>query len=206
MFLIFAALAALIYLPFQDRNSAPAWSAALKPLCALVLCFGLLAGGLSWAVVLAFALCALGDALLTRRSDVFFALGLAAFLGGHVLLFLGLVDVFHYVEGGRYEMDWAVLAALLLALGIGVYVYLWRGVPLPLRGPVAVYILVILAMIWMANTTTLILFAGALMFAASDTVLAVERFRAQRAWMGPFVWLTYASALLLLAYGFMAYR
>jgi len=131
--------------------------------------------------------------------------GLVAFLAAHVLLIPLLEAVFIIVEGGRFEINPLPWALVLLVLGLGVYAYLWRGLSWPLRSAVLAYMAVILAMLWVANLATLTLFIGAVLFAASDTVLAIERFRVSRPWMGPFVWVSYAGALLMIAAGLAPY-
>lgn len=197
-FLVAAALVALAYIPFQDREKAPGWTALVKPVCALVLAAYFFAFG-AWTATIVFIAAALGDALLTRRGEGFFIAGLVAFLAAHILLIPLLIHVFIIVEGGRFEIHPLLWAGLLLIVGLGVYAYLWRGLSWPLRPAVLIYIAVILAMLWFANVATLTLFIGAVLFAASDMVLAIERFRVSRAWMGPFVWVTYAAALLAFA-------
>jgi uncharacterized membrane protein YhhN len=131
------------------------------------------AAGVWLLVALVFGLA--GDVFLLERSDSRFRLGLAAFLVGH------LAFVFCFVELGLDPQGWnylslLVLAACLLATRqVAASTYLRGG--LALAVPVAVYTVVIGAMVIYAFTTGEPLIAvGATVFAISDTVLARDRF------------------------------
>ncbi|MGA8246857.1 MAG: lysoplasmalogenase [Nocardioides sp.] len=130
------------------------------------------AGG--WLLVaLAFGLA--GDVALLERSDGRFRLGLAAFLVGHVAFVLSFVRLGLDPQGWTY-LSLLVLGACLLATRqVAASTYLRGG--LALAGPVAVYTVVIGAMVIYAFTTGVTLIAvGATVFAVSDTVLARDRF------------------------------
>ena len=129
-----------------------------------------IAGGLLW--------CALGDVLLEVGERAFLA-GVAAFLVGHLFFtaaFLGET---------RALRPWHAIPCALW--GIGVVASLRSG--LAERGmlwPVAVYTAVICTMLWRAAARlmprspiapgALAALCGALLFVASDTLIAVHRF------------------------------
>jgi uncharacterized membrane protein YhhN len=129
--------------------------------------------GIWMLVALAFGL--LGDVFLLGDSDARFRLGLAAFLIGH------LAYVACFVDLGTDPRDWnylsyLVLGACLLATRqVAASTYLRGGLALAI--PVAVYTVVIGAMVIYAFTTGVPLIAvGATVFALSDTLLARDRF------------------------------
>lgn len=86
---------------------------------------------------------------------------------------------------------------------------LWRRVGPSLRIPIAVYVAAILAMGISALTTFhLWVIAGAVLFMASDGLLAAERFllaaiSPHRVWMRYAVWVLYYAAQLAITLGFL---
>jgi uncharacterized membrane protein YhhN len=124
-------------------------------------------------VALAFGLA--GDVALLEKSDSRFRLGLAAFLVGHVAFVLCFLQVGLDPRGWNY-LSFLVLGACLLATRqVAASTYLRGG--LALAAPVALYTVVIGAMVIYAFTTGEPLIAvGATVFAVSDTVLARDRF------------------------------
>ena len=134
--------------------------AAARPLC-----FGLL-------------LSALGDVLLETSPGLFLA-GLLAFLGAHVAYTAGFVR-----ETRRASALRAVPFALWGALG---YLAMRPGLG-ALQVPVVVYLAAICVMMWRAAATVghegrshlheWLALAGAVLFAASDTLIGLDRFRA----------------------------
>jgi uncharacterized membrane protein YhhN len=131
------------------------------------------AAGVWLLVALVFGLT--GDVFLLERSDGRFRLGLAAFLVGHVAFVLSFVQLGLDPQGWNY-LSLLVLGGCLLATRqVPASTYLRGG--LALAGPVAVYTVVIGAMVIYAFTTGVTLIAvGATVFAVSDTVLARDRF------------------------------
>ncbi|HEV7844550.1 MAG TPA: lysoplasmalogenase [Pyrinomonadaceae bacterium] len=118
-----------------------------------------------------------GDIFLMLPRDRFIA-GLVSFLIAHLF----------YIAA--FSVDGALVRPSLLAtIALLVYGGLMLRLLLPTLGkmklPVAVYMLVILLMVWQATnrwiniwtTASLLAFAGACLFAASDSVLALNRFR-----------------------------
>jgi uncharacterized membrane protein YhhN len=116
-----------------------------------------------------------GDVALLEKSDSRFRLGLAAFLVGHVAFVLCFIQVGLDPRGWNY-LSFLVLGACLLATRqVAASTYLRGG--LALAAPVALYTVVIGAMVIYAFTTgEPVIAVGATVFAVSDTVLARDRF------------------------------
>lgn len=120
-----------------------------------------------------FVLSAIGDICLCFEGDKFFIGGLVSFLLAHVT----------YIVTFAMDSPWSTELWWLLAL-IGCFGIVMVMVLTPHLGemkiPVYVYISVILTMDVMAvmrGAGNLVLIAGALTFTASDTVLALNKFR-----------------------------
>lgn len=114
-----------------------------------------------------------GDVLLDLSGAGFFIYGLAAFLAAHVFY---SVLFFRYAKrpGGS---DMAVIAGLTLFAGLMIWIF--RGIDPNLFRPVAAYIVVIVTMsigALLVPAANRLLFWGALLFIASDLVLAVNKF------------------------------
>lgn len=169
----------------EDRRT----EGVVKPAALLALVTAALAGGALdstagvWLVV-ALLLGTAGDVLLLGDSERRFLGGLGAFLVGHlayVACFATLgISISWWLAGGAAALAGAlvtgraVLPATLRSGGIG------------LTAPVAAYMLVIAAMLVTAWGTGLALVAaGAAVFVASDTVLALDRFARPRDWVAP---------------------
>lgn len=172
---------------------------------------------LATASILLIAL--LADDPLTARYQVLIVLGLTASLAGDVFLMLpdrflpGLINflVAHlfYIAAFTLEGDGTAplwyLAPFVL-YGVLMLRWLWPHLG-SLRGPVIVYMAVILLMAWQAANRwietrqdgTLLALAGAYLFVMSDSALAVERFRG--AWRSAPFWVlsTYFAAQWLIA-------
>lgn len=118
-----------------------------------------------------------GDIFLMLPRDRFIA-GLVSFLVAHIFYIIAFT-----IDGARGRTSFPAAAALLLYGGIMLRLLF------PLLGrmkvPVLVYVLVILLMVWQAanrwlgaeTSTALPALAGASLFAVSDSVLALNRFR-----------------------------
>jgi uncharacterized membrane protein YhhN len=156
----------------------------------------------------ALALSALGDAFLSRDGEKAFLGGLASFLVAHLLY----VALFAHSGGGLGVL----LTSPRLFIGIVIAIFailmlvvLWPRVEATLRLPIAVYVAAILAMGLAALTLPdwrIIL--GAMLFIASDALLATEKFllgarSTQRFWMRHAVWALYYAAQALIALGFL---
>jgi uncharacterized membrane protein YhhN len=97
----------------------------------------------------------------------------------------------------------------MAAFSIVMLAALWRRVGPQLRIPVAVYVAAILVMGISALTTDKVwVIAGAVLFIASDGLLATERFllaaiSPHRVWMRHAVWVLYYAAQLAITLGFL---
>jgi len=147
-------------------------------------------------VLLALALCWLGDVLLLWRAEAPFRAGLVSFLLGHVAFVAAFA-----LRG--VDALWLVAAALLVApVGWAALAWLRPHLPGSMRVPVLAYVVVISTMVAFAfgvfPSAGLVLLAGALCFYVSDLAVARDRFVApgfsNRLWGLP---LYYGGTLLL---------
>lgn len=150
----------------------------------------------------------LGDIWLMLPGNRFLQ-GLVSFLVAH------LCYVFAFLSSTKtYSFPWALLP--LSIVGAIILRYLWPTLNKSLKGAVSLYVAVIVVMASVAvgrasanfSIDTLSATIGALLFMASDSVLAIDRFRkpfhmAQAAVLGSY----YAGQLMIaLSIGLMAYR
>jgi uncharacterized membrane protein YhhN len=164
-----------------------------------------------WLLVSALALSAAGDLFLSRPGEKAFLAGLASFLAAHV----AYIALFATIGGGLavlLDAPWrGALAAVLVVYGLIMLVLLWRRIGPELRIPVAVYIVAILGMGISALTLDApLVIIGALLFMASDTLLATEKFllpaiSRQRDWMRYAVWVTYYLGQLAITLGLISF-
>ncbi|SLN57891.1 YhhN-like protein [Falsiruegeria litorea R37] len=172
----FAAANAFIYLFLTARPVSTVRTATKTLSVAALAAIAAFAG--FWLLCLALALCALGDALLSRESDQTFMAGIGAFALGH----LAYIVVFLTQPTSDVALIAANLLPLLALIGFGAAM----AVLLPprageLRGPVLAYIPIILGMgiaaLALPATGPLIwVFPAAMSFVASDLILATEKF------------------------------
>lgn len=189
----------------EDRRT----EAVVKPAALLALATAALAGGAAesaaggWLLV-ALLLGTVGDTFLLGRSDRRFLAGLGAFLVGHlayVACFATLgVGVSWWLAGGGLALVGA------LVTGRDVLPATLRRGGVALAAPVAAYMLVIGAMLVAGWGTGLVLVAaGAAIFVASDTVLALDRFARPVGWVAPWphvvVMVTYHLGQALIVLG-----
>ena len=152
-------------------------------------------------LTLALAFGALGDLALSRPGRAAFLAGLASFGAAHLALVALLWPA------GDWRVTGAPLAPVLLAVGMAVVVLPHAG---RLRGPVALYMVLIAAMGWAALQpgTGRIVQCAAVLFMISDSLLSIglfrleEEHRAQRP-LAPAVWFTYWSAQVLFLLAFV---
>jgi uncharacterized membrane protein YhhN len=175
----------------------PATLAALI-LAALVLGATDSAAG-AWLLV-ALVLGMIGDVFLLDDSETRFRLGLAAFLVGH-LAYVASFAKLGIDPAGWAWVSWAVLLVCLLATRqVAPATFLRSG--WALAAPVALYTLVIGAMVIVAFDTGEPLVAlGAGVFAASDSLLAVNRFVRPISWAPVAVMVTYHLGQALIVGG-----
>ena len=112
-----------------------------------------------------------GDVLLMLPNDAF-VFGLGAFLVAHVCYIAG------FWSDGPAAVAFVVAAVIVVAVLVPLAVRILRSVPeAELRGPVAVYIVVIATMLATALATgNVVAAAGAALFVASDSMIAWDRF------------------------------
>ena len=148
------------------------------------------AGRRDWFVA-ALVLSMLGDVFLMLPRDLFVA-GLTSFLLAHLAYVVGFRV--HGGHGGS-AAAWALAAAGVLAVDV----VLARPVLSAVRRrhrelfvPVVVYVVVISTMVSAALATGIgLAIAGAVLFFASDTLIAWNRFVAPRPWMRLAIIVTY---------------
>lgn len=207
--LLFSAVAAISYLLIVTRPPTLARTVVKTGSTALLAVLAAFQDGPA-LLVAALALCALGDAFLSRDGDGAFIAGLASFLAAH----LAYIALF-WLEGtgitGLATEPWRWLAvAFLGAFTTTMTWYLLPAVPVPMRVPVAAYIAAIFLMGLTALLTNRVaVIAGAAMFIASDAILATEKFllrpqSAHRQWMPFAVWILYYTAQLAITLGYLA--
>lgn len=148
----------------------------------------------SW-IFLGLLLGAIGDVLLLGASRVAFLSGLVAFLLGHV----GYITAFALL--GLDGPTALIVGSLALVVGSAVYVWLRPHLDRGMEIPVAVYIVVISAMVTLAAASTVpLVIVAAVAFYLSDLSVARDRFVdsgfVNRLWGLPL----YYGAQLLLAW------
>ncbi|RRI04904.1 lysoplasmalogenase [Mesorhizobium tamadayense] len=206
--LLFSIAAAAIYGLALELSPRLARSAAKTLAVALLAALAVMQGG-PLLLVAALALSAAGDAFLSQDGEKAFLGGLASFLAAHI----AYVALFLEAGGGIGLLTaepWRVAIALALAVFvIGMLAALRRRVGPPLRIPIAVYVAAILAMGISALTTFYPwVIIGAVLFVASDGLLAAERFlfaaiSPHRVWMRYAAWVLYYAAQLAITLGFL---
>lgn len=158
-----------------------------------------------WWFVAALAFCLLGDVLLMLPRDLFVP-GLIAFLVGHLLFIVGLLQPPSPPGTPPFAFSVTGLAvASIVAVAVGavpatlIFRSLRKDGATWLIGPVAVYLVAILTMaIIAANVGVPAAAVGAALFVVSDTVLALNRFVRPLAHGDVAVHVTYHLAQLLL--------
>ncbi|MGB3500587.1 MAG: lysoplasmalogenase [Mesorhizobium sp.] len=204
--LIFSAALALFYLYSVTRLPSLRRTVAKTASIALLALLAWIEGGPT-ILVAALALSAIGDACLAQEGESAFMGGLSAFLAAHiayVVLFALIGGGWEAVAGPRMA-----IAALMAVSVVGSLIVLWNGVPGALKLPVIAYSAAILAMGLFALTVpNPLVAAGAVLFMASDSLLATGKFRADIAsrmgWLPQAVWLLYYAAQVVLTLSVLA--
>jgi uncharacterized membrane protein YhhN len=183
------------------------WVKLAQPLGPLWKCAGIVLLGLyalmSGARLAAFGFffSAAGDVLLELEG--LFVGGMAAFGLAHVFyaaVFIGIIR-----RDGPNKGAWP-LAVLVLAVSAALGAWLAPGMA-ELTAPALAYQLIISAMVVsaMLSKAPLIARIGAVVFMLSDTLIAIGMFRGIDVIPGS-VWITYAAAQIMLAWGFVKAR
>lgn len=134
------------------------------------------------AVLAALFFSTLGDVFLMLPHDPFFLPGLASFLIAHLCYIAGFRSLTGWKSGYLKEHVWWI--ALFACFPLALLSFLWPGIPAGMRVPVALYGTVITTMALsvlnlngrLAVTTFRSLMTGALLFVASDSLLALSLF------------------------------
>jgi len=145
---------------------------------------------------------AAGDVLLIKPHR--FLAGLLAFLVAHLFYVAAFYDLLH-----QFDLWPRYVTMLPLTAWGGVLFWLLRPRLGRLAMPVLVYISIVTLMVWLAlelhfflhSVGSFLLAAGALAFALSDTVLALNRFRTPFVSAQAIVLGSYFSAQVCLAFG-----
>lgn len=124
----------------------------------------------------------LGDVLLMFPGAIFFLLGLGAFLLAHICYVIAFSSISSVKNGFLRQNIWWLIP--FLAFPILLLSFLWEGIPIAMRLPVAVYAGVISLMALsvvnlkgnLANATFWTLLAGAVWFLISDSLIAIGKF------------------------------
>ncbi len=199
-----ATLGATLTLVWGDYRGSRALVYVAKPLATLLI-LALAASAppgadprVAWWILAGLVFSLAGDVLLMLPSDRFTA-GLASFLVAHVCY----IAAFTHEAG--FQLAPLALLPLLVAVGF-VYRKLAPGLG-SLRIPVIVYIAVIVVMAWQAFARCAVIpgagpplaAAGALLFAVSDSALALARFQRPFAGSQATVYASYFAAQWLIA-------
>jgi uncharacterized membrane protein YhhN len=193
-----AAAVALAYLLLQRPYPG---DVALKTSMCVLLAIAAFRGKLKlFALALLFS--AAGDAFLAYDGDRLFVPGLASFLATHVLyaivFVLAMKGTAAPMSAGRKAML-AVIPTFAVAYGA----VLWPNLG-ALAFPVMLYIAAIVVMTMLSLRVRAIeVPLGAALFMISDSLISLEKFLWQAAWVGPLVWITYALAQLLITRGML---
>lgn len=177
---VLALVSAGLHIPAE--YGGPRWRVyAFKPLTTtLILAIaGLAAVGVEpryqWAIVIGLVFSLAGDVFLMLPGDRFIA-GLVAFLLAHIAYIVAFTTGAPLGTAPWLLLPVALVAAVVLRL-------LWPGLG-RLKAPVTIYVVVIVVMTWTASArasvlpsaATLLAAVGAVLFLASDAILALNRF------------------------------
>lgn len=206
----FLLVAALVNFVARFIGAAPVAAMvkpALLPLLALTTVAA--AGGMEdrtvRLLVIAQLLGCAGDIFLISSEFIAFAIGLVCFLVGHIFYCINF--------GGR---SWKGLKPLQWVLAVAVMIVAVAGLLLAIgvKGtflvPFAVYGMMLMFLIWSGlagvirekdKATWVIITVGAVLFAFSDSLIAVQTFNGASTFLEFLVMVTYVAAQCLLAWG-----
>ncbi len=153
-----------------------------------------------------------GDLFLMFSNEfIYFVLGIASFLTAqvfYIFLFLRTINLSGKKSFLKKKPVWLIL---YMVYGIAVYILLFPHLEGVLKLAVLIYVLAILSMSSMAlnrfgnghpNSFTLV-FTGSLLFVASDTMIAINRFLAPIPYEGLLIMTTYIGAQYLIMRGLL---
>jgi uncharacterized membrane protein YhhN len=150
----------------------------------------------------------LGDVLLLfeNRHALFFILGLASFLITHICYIVYFLKVKSIRPSLIRQQPW--IAALVAGYGVNLVMFLMPKLG-DLKIPVVIYAIVICTMLLFSmhvysrlnKPANLLFIAGALLFTASDSMLAINKFFKPFAGAGIWIMLTYCAAQFCIVQG-----
>jgi uncharacterized membrane protein YhhN len=167
--------------------------------------------GRSWAVLLAIVFSFFGDSFLLyeKKAPIYFMLGLGSFLLAHLIY---IIAYKHHVDENNGDELMGVhrvrLAFPIVLAGSGLVIVLFPHLG-DLKFPVTVYAVILVLMVLNAlfryNRTNMqsfwLVFAGAVLFMVSDSILALNKFLMTFPNAGIWIMLTYVSAQFLIVEG-----
>jgi uncharacterized membrane protein YhhN len=152
---------------------------------------------------LALLFSAAGDAFLASDGERLFVPGLASFLVTHVLYAVVFVLATKDTATTPMSAGRKVTFAVIPTFAVAYSAVLWPNLG-ALAIPVMLYIAAIVAMAMLSlRVRPIEVPLGAVLFMVSDSLIALEKFLWQAAWVGPLVWITYALAQLLITRGML---
>ena len=198
---ILAAVASALYLFFSHALPYPSGVVLKTSMCVLLAALAWRSKQALLAVALLFS--ASGDALLAIDGGKLFVPGLASFLITHLLYAAIFVRV---SKQARMAMNpWRTIGMILpIMFAVAYAAVLWPQLG-ALAIPVLLYIAAIVVMAALSfRVQEIIVPIGALLFLASDSLIAYGKFLESTAWLSPAIWITYALAQQLIAHGLLS--
>ncbi|WP_420434124.1 lysoplasmalogenase [Hyphobacterium sp.] len=159
----------------------------------------------AFLLALALAASAIGDAMLVL-DPVRMTLGIAAFGTAHLVY--GWIFLRQLRKSGLRGPVGYGLAALLVVFGVAMLAWIQPGMG-ELRIPATAYnaIILVMAILAVMSRAPWLAVIGALLFLASDSLIALDLFRDyDPAWRGPAVWISYVAAQFCLTLGLVRER
>lgn len=185
----------------------------LLPVLALTVYASTSAGKQRGVFLVALVFSFLGDVLLMfeHLNALYFIFGLVSFLIAHLLYILFFMRIRKQDPAGSQVS--IIVIAFVIAYGLSLVLFLWPSLG-DLKIPVAIYAMVICSML-LSSVAVLKLVSlsaakdfltGALLFVASDSILALNKFYQPFPWAAVLIMLTYILAQYFLTRGFIHYQ
>lgn len=197
--LVISLVFGLAYLADASGFKAPyPWSAVIKTTG--IACLALYAFSCRHTLLgLALSFGAAGDAFLAMQP-VQTEMGIIAFGIGHLIFIVLFAQIL--INKGSRGLPGYIVAFVLAASGAGMVIWLqpYFG---DVQVPASIYnaIIIIMAMLAVIGRGPGLAILGAVLFVASDVVLAMRMFAGVLEWSGPMSWTLYYSAQACLALG-----
>jgi uncharacterized membrane protein YhhN len=198
VFAILAALASGLYLILPASSYSPGSAIPKMSMCVLLAALAWRHRLLLLAIALLFS--ATGDALLAIDGAKLFVPALASFLITHLLY--AVIFLRASRETPIAVNAWRTIGMIVpILFAIPYAAILWPHLG-SLTVPVTLYIFAIVAMAVLSFRVKQVLVPiGALLFMASDSLIAYTKFLESAAWAGAIIWVTYALAQQLITHG-----